>query len=223
MIIIFKNKLNWYIRITFVVYLLTIFFFHNLSNRYIYFMILNVSLAYIPFELSNAVKFTKNKFLIIFFSCFWLVFYPNAPYLLTDFFHLEALNIYSTQATFNPYLSDWAAFSVITLGILFGYIIGIISMYNVYNQFKKEIAPRSGLIFSSLFVVITSLLSGFAIYLGRFPRLHTHYLLENPMKIINIILENINMQSFAFSILMALWQIPIIVTFILFKRQFEKK
>ena len=48
-------------------------------------MALNVLLAYIPIELSYLLNAEKRKrdWLIGFA---WLIFYPNAPYLFTDFF-----------------------------------------------------------------------------------------------------------------------------------------
>lgn len=53
------------------------------------FLILNVGLAYIPFEI--AVFLTKKPRVWWIFwplGIVWLVFFPNAPYLLTDLLHL---------------------------------------------------------------------------------------------------------------------------------------
>ena len=56
-------------------------------------MALNVFLAYIPLEISFYFERVNRK-LTYFLMALWLLFYPNAPYLFTDFFHLAELKIY---------------------------------------------------------------------------------------------------------------------------------
>lgn len=69
------------------------------------FLILNVGLAYIPFEI--AVFLTKKPRVWWIFwplGIVWLVFFPNAPYLLTDLLHLQRLEIYGQKEYFQQHL-----------------------------------------------------------------------------------------------------------------------
>src|SRR5436190_17880437 len=53
----------------------------------------NLFLAFIPWMLSSLMmmklKFAGNKFLIFILLVTWVLFFPNAPYILTDLFHLR--------------------------------------------------------------------------------------------------------------------------------------
>ncbi|MDL2211520.1 DUF1361 domain-containing protein [Erysipelotrichaceae bacterium OttesenSCG-928-M19] len=211
------NKINMYVRVFLISFLALVLLVSNYTDFYISFLIINMILAYIPFEISCFINKVNNKLLIILLSLLWLLFYPNAPYLVTDFFHLEALNIYELTTIFNFELYDWLEFAIVSCGLIFGLLIGIISLFRVIKKlqmtfFKKE----SKLIFLLLAIIIT-IASGYAIYLGRFPRLHSHYLFTNPRFIIDIIINSINKDTIIFSIGMALWQIPIIYLIKLFK------
>lgn len=56
-----------------------------LFATHFHFMALNVLLAYIPIELSYLLNAEKRKRVWL-LGFAWLIFYPNAPYLFTDFF-----------------------------------------------------------------------------------------------------------------------------------------
>ena len=204
------NRLNWYLRGFMVFYLFLIYVVNIYFEHYTFYMFLNIILAYIPFELGNLVVWSKSKIVIIFGSMLWLLFYPNAPYLVTDFFHLEALNIYNITGPFHFDLEEWATFMVISVGILFGLMVDLVSLIRVITKLQDTFFQKERNIVSFILIVIITVLAGYAIYLGRFPRLHSHYLLVDPKQIFDIIVANINMQSFYFSLVMAFWQIIII-------------
>ena len=63
------------------------------SGRYTYlFLIWNLMLAYIPFFISSYLKkkerLNKLGLETVLLLVIWIIFFPNAPYILTDFFHL---------------------------------------------------------------------------------------------------------------------------------------
>ncbi|MDF9867775.1 putative membrane protein [Bacilli bacterium PM5-3] len=211
------NKLNTFIRFFIIIFLLFVYFASRYADFYLYFLILNVFLAYIPFEISNLTCKFNNKVIIILLSLLWLLFYPNAPYLLTDFFHLEALNIYELTTTFNFILKDWIVFSIITCGLLFGFVIGIISLLRIVKKLQLTFFYNESNFKTFILILLITLASGFAIYLGRFPRLHSHYLFSNPIFILETIIQSINLNSFIFTIAMSLWQLFIIYLIKFFK------
>ena len=61
-----------------------------LSNELTYvFLAWNLFLAWIPFALSQTLGELKNRWKLFFLIGAWLLFLPNAPYIITDFLHLK--------------------------------------------------------------------------------------------------------------------------------------
>ena len=73
--------------------LLTARLFHSGDPNYI-FLVWNLALAWIPYMSSIGVAalqrcFPKQWWLLPLPSALWLLFFPNAPYIVTDFWHLQ--------------------------------------------------------------------------------------------------------------------------------------
>jgi uncharacterized membrane protein len=86
----------------------------------------------------------------------WLVFLPNAPYIITDFVHL-------TQRPGIPFWYDTALLiSCAGTGLLLGYT----SIADVQAAITRRFSALAGWVL----VIAAVLLSGFGIYLGRFLR-----------------------------------------------------
>ncbi|MBM7688217.1 hypothetical protein IGJ55_001868 [Enterococcus sp. AZ170] len=177
-----NQRYRWLVRIGTVFYCLYMLFFAKVYH----FMALNVLLAYIPLELSfHFKKATKQLFFLL--GMFWLLFYPNAPYLFTDFFHLEQLPIYhGMNQLFGQSLSAWLSFSLLTIGIcVYGYL-GMATLITIIKE-----CYRRGLFKSRwhgvIFVIVINALSSLAIFVGRFDRLHSVHLLTKPIQTIQII------------------------------------
>jgi uncharacterized membrane protein len=135
-------------------------------------LIWNLFLAWIPFMLAyfaHAVSWRRaTLFLIIPIIAFlWLIFFPNAPYMLTD------LQDLSRRAAGAPLWYDviivvWASWT--------GMLLGVISLY-----LMQDIIIRTfGRIIGWLFVFVISFLSSFGVYIGRFVRLNSWDILQNP-------------------------------------------
>jgi uncharacterized membrane protein len=140
------------------------------GSRYYLFLIWNLFLAGIPLVASTGLRLARRwRFpLIIQAGCFgfWLLFLPNAPYILTDLLHLTA----SSPA---PAWYDLALLlSCAGTGLLLGYL----SLMDVHDIVAKNLGTAIGwaLALSSL------LLTGFAIYLGRFLRWNSWDVLTRP-------------------------------------------
>ena len=86
-----------------------------LSNELTYiFLAWNLFLAWIPFALSQKLNNIDNRWKILFITTLWLLFLPNAPYIITDFLHLK-------QRFPIPYWYDiFLLFSAALNGLLLG-------------------------------------------------------------------------------------------------------
>ena len=111
------------------------------------------------------------------FLC-WLAFFPNAPYIVTDFLHLTERN--------NVPL--WYDLLLIFSFAWNGLVVGFTSLWIV----QTVIAGRWGQWLSWLIVAGTLALSGFGIYLGRFLRWNSWDLLTNPRLLASDIIQRIS-------------------------------
>lgn len=196
-------SLNSKLRIlTLISYIIIFAFLYG--KTYFSFFALNLLLAYIPFEISNLTVRINNKIIVVILSIIWLLYYPNSPYIVTDYVHIEVLNLFG--APFSEDLISWLYFSFSTLIIMLGFSLGLVSLVRICKKLKSLFFKTDKSII--IMIIIFSIIAGFGIYLGRFPRLHTTFLFENPLNILKIIFKSININSVAFSFIMAIWQIP---------------
>jgi uncharacterized membrane protein len=141
-------------------------------NLHYYFLIWNLILAWIPYVLSSMLAKAdrkKNwKTALLFFS--WLLFFPNAPYIVTDLFHFHQ----------KPLVPLWFDLVVIVSFAWNGLLLGFISLMHVQYFLSKNCSPRCcwGIIIFILF------LCGFGIYLGRYGRWNSWDLLTNPILLV---------------------------------------
>ncbi|SKC88999.1 DUF1361 domain-containing protein [Maledivibacter halophilus] len=176
------------------------------------FLIWNLFLAWIPLFLSSAMKYiNKNKrqgikktiYLLALGFC-WLIFYPNAPYIVTDVIHLSVYNYYTisnSSYNFDFNFIMWYDLVLVMLFIFTGYIIGHISLYRVHKIVEDKYKKSLGWIF----IFIVSNLSGFAIFLGRFLRLNSWEFVTNPKNLFRMIFESINSGSLKFTFMFGLF------------------
>lgn len=147
------------------------------GSGYYRFLITNLFLACVPLFLSTALRIANRwKFpRLIQLATFglWLLFLPNAPYILTDILHL-------TRANHAPVWYDLALLlSCSGTGLLVGYQ----SLIDV----QGIVARRFGTAYGWIFAVVSLVLSGFAMYLGRFLRWNSWDVLVAPTKVIEIL------------------------------------
>ena len=143
-------------------------------------LIWNLFLAWIPFMLSyfaHAVSWRRaTLYLIIPIIAFlWLIFFPNAPYMLTD---LQDLSRRATDAPlwYDVIIVVWCSWT--------GMLLGVISLY-----LMQDIVMRTfGRVIGWIFVFAISALSSFGIYIGRFVRLNSWDILQNPAETAQVIL-----------------------------------
>ncbi|MXV17951.1 DUF1361 domain-containing protein [Hufsiella ginkgonis] len=133
------------------------------------FLNFNLFLAFIPWAISSLVLLyprLQHKLLLTFSFFVWVLFFPNAPYILTDLFHLrERINA--------PVWFDLALIlSFAWTGLLFGFssLVDIESLLSRY--FRRSVV--TGMIVVLLFS------AGFGVYLGRFLRWNSWDVISAP-------------------------------------------
>lgn len=124
----------------------------------------NIFLAFIPFfisfillSLSKEKKLSKIIFIIGFII--WMLFIPNAPYIVTDFIHLGEIR--SVPMLYDIFL----IFSSASVGLMLGFH----SFFHIEQIIKTKYSPRITSLIMGLIMIIIS----FGIYLGRFMRFNS--------------------------------------------------
>jgi uncharacterized membrane protein len=134
------------------------------------YLIWNLFLAWIPFALAVFVydRWRRRGAGLTLFALgmLWLLFFPNAPYIATDFVHLE-------RGSPAPYWYDAVTIAAFAwMGVLLGFA-SLHLMQTVVRQWRGELA---GWIFAAVAISLGSL----GIYLGRFLRLNSWDAVEHP-------------------------------------------
>jgi uncharacterized membrane protein len=164
-------------------------------------MIWNLFLAWLPmvaalFAYRLAGRSGRARWLPVMLCAFlWLLFFPNAPYLLTD--------IGNVRPRFNvPYWYDVLMYVSFAWS---GTFLGLVSLYLMQDMVRRLKGPGT----SWLFAIGALLLSGFGVYLGRFPRFNSWDVFTSPLGILGEVWDWLanpaaNMQMFAFTTLFSL-------------------
>lgn len=136
------------------------------------FLVWNLILAWVPFCVALLLwsihrKGTLSRMTFLVLAGIWLLFFPNSPYIVTDFLHLRL----------REPIPLWYDLLVIFTFAWNGLILGFVSL-----RLVQIVARRLfGTLVSWLLATGTLALSGFGIYMGRFLRWNSWDLLTNPL------------------------------------------
>ncbi|GGC83018.1 membrane protein [Enterococcus wangshanyuanii] len=209
-----NQKFRWMIRIGTILYCV----YMLLYAKSYQFMALNVFLAYIPIEISFYFERVKCK-MFYFLAAFWLIFYPNAPYLFTDFFHLAELTIYQgSNQIFLQSIHDWFSFVLLSTGILVYGLLGMDTLFSLMDEANKKGIMTKHWQFGLITVLISSL-SSLAIFVGRFDRLHSVHLFTKPVHTLQIIFFQWSQEKWLFVLLFTAFQLILLGMIFSLKQQ----
>ena len=144
------------------------------SHTYHYwFLLWNLVLAWVPFVFA-AIAYSLASarravlyVLIVAAAIVWLAFFPNAPYILTDFLHLGSMGDI-VPGWFDVLMLYWFAWT--------GLMLGIVSLYLMQEIVARGLGTAAGWVF----VILAAGLGSFGIYLGRFLRWNSWDLVRRP-------------------------------------------
>ena len=138
-------------------------------------LIWNLFLAWLPFIFSlwAAALYAsrpERRWLILVAGFLWLVFFPNAPYIITDFLHLKE----------RPGIPVWYDILMLATFAWTGLFLAIASLRTMQLLVKNHY----GWLFSWLFAGTALTLAGIGIYLGRFSRWNSWDIFFSPKEIL---------------------------------------
>lgn len=146
------------------------------GSLYYVFLIWNIFLAFIPYWVSHLfVKKGRSNILstLLFFS--WLIFLPNAFYIITDLIHLKKETI----------VPVWYDVIIIFSSALLGLILAFISLFKTEEFLILKFGEKK----TQLIIPVLLFLAAFGVYLGRFLRWNSWDIIQNPLGLVSSITE----------------------------------
>ncbi len=134
------------------------------------FLVWNLFLAAVPLGLALGLSCVRQRLIGVGLLAGWLLFFPNAPYVFTDFIHLS------------PYGRAPLWFDVLLLAsfALTALWLGLVSLHLVHEWIERHVSPLAGW----AVVLLACPLAGFGVYLGRFGRWNSWDLLHRPVALL---------------------------------------
>ena len=133
------------------------------------FLLWNLFLAWIPFQLSITLteSANRNRWYSYLLLLSWLLFFPNALYIITDLIHLD-----ESKGDVPVWYDAILLFTCSVTGL----IMAFVSLYQVENFLKKNISPRH----TGKLVMAAIFLGSFGVYVGRFLRWNSWNIVTKP-------------------------------------------
>ncbi len=145
------------------------------------FMSWNLFLGWIPYLTSllfkPAERYSKNARILLFGV--WLLFFPNALYIVTDIIHLE-----ETER-----IPLWYDAVLLFMCSFAGLAMAFASVVNTEEMLRKCL-PAKQQKFMRFFVITIFFVGSFGVYLGRFQRWNSWNIINDPLSLVTDILSN---------------------------------
>jgi uncharacterized membrane protein len=153
---------------------------HRTGDGYYRFLVWNLVLAWVPFALALAAYDRARRRIdagVAALGVLWLLFFPNAPYLLTDFIHLR-------RDAPAPVWYDALMLSAFAWTAL---LLGFASLYLIQSIARRVV----GFAWSWVGVAGALALASFGIYLGRFVRFNSWDVLVRPGRVADVVVNQL--------------------------------
>ncbi|MEP7107456.1 MAG: DUF1361 domain-containing protein [Ferruginibacter sp.] len=140
------------------------------SLRFI-FLLWNLFLAWIPFRISlylSGRKIPKGWQAGLLLTG-WLLFFPNALYIITDLIHLEA----------RTNVPIWYDAVLLFTSAIAGLMLAFASLYKIEEYFSKQISNSA----ANKLILVCLFIGSFGVYLGRFLRWNSWDIITNPYEL----------------------------------------
>lgn len=148
---------------------------------------LNLILGWMPLFVALWASKQNSKTKLLFITILWLLFFPNAPYIITDFIHLYPGN--------NPLY--WIYLCYLFIFALTSLACGLVSLYWMQQVWKRVYSQAT----YYLFFGGSLMLSGYGIFLGRMGRWNSWDVIVQPKQLlINILLSTHNKEAWLMTV-----------------------
>jgi uncharacterized membrane protein len=138
-------------------------------------LLLNLFLAWIPLWLALLIRrMPSGRSRVWFWSALglWILFFPNAFYLVTDLIHAREFG--------RDGIYRWFDMLMVTAFACGGIFLGSLSLYLMHLFVRQRFGWRAGWVFAGGMLALGS----FGIYLGRFLRLNSWDVIARPFKLV---------------------------------------
>ncbi|WP_239470319.1 DUF1361 domain-containing protein [Archangium violaceum] len=147
------------------------------------FLVWNLFLAFVPYGLALLAGLLHARGLARWWNLLplgvaWLLSFPNAPYLVTDFIHLKP----------RPGVPMWFDAAMLASFAASGWLMGLLSL----EVWKRLLEERWGRAAAWGGVLAASVLCGYGIYLGRFERWNSWHVLSRPGSLFEAVLGHLS-------------------------------
>jgi uncharacterized membrane protein len=154
------------------------------GDPYYRFLVWNLFLAWVPLGFAVAAfgrarRLARNWRSVTLLLVLWLLFFPNAPYMLTDFIHLGGEDV-TAPVWYDALMLSSFAWTALLLGFASLYLVQIV------------IRRAAGTAASWAAVVVALGLASYGVYLGRFVRLNSWDALLRPRRVLEVTREQID-------------------------------
>ncbi|WXT96907.1 DUF1361 domain-containing protein [Seonamhaeicola sp. MEBiC1930] len=167
----------------------------KLTHSFFYlFLVWNLFLAVIPFAITTyLVSLPKlSKFGLLIWFGVWLLFLPNAPYIITDLLHLKISNTHLL----------WLDILVVSSFAFTGLMLLYLSLLDMKSILQERIKDK----YVKPLIIVILFLCGFGVYLGRFLRYNSWEIVQSPIFLFNDIFDiifhpNLHIEAWLFTLL----------------------
>lgn len=135
-----------------------------------FFLLWNLFLAWLPLLFAGLLPCRRGWPWRIGWGFLWLLFLPNAPYLVTDLIHLRPSA--AAPLWYDALLLFTAAFT--------GLLLGLTSLARLQAAVARRVGARAGWAFATAALVLSSV----GVYIGRFLRWNSWDLLTRPLPLL---------------------------------------
>jgi uncharacterized membrane protein len=153
---------------------------HETGDSYYRFLVWNLILAWVPLAFAVAAYARarrRSDAVVAVLLVPWLLFFPNAPYLLTDFIHLGE----------GP-APLWYDALMLSAFAWTGLLLGFASLYLVQIIVRRSFGPSV----AWLGVVGALGLASIGVYVGRFARVNSWDALLHPVRVAQVLQDQLD-------------------------------
>lgn len=158
---------------------LSVFRVYKTNHSLFLFLNWNLFLAFIPWALTSIVAMNpflqKNKWVLLPLLGSWILFFPNAPYIFTDLFHLRI----------NTNVPIWYDLVLILSFAWTGLLFGLVSLHDIEKMLSHFIHKKMVTAISVFLLFV----AGFGIYIGRFLRWNSWDIVRRPTDLLSDIAD----------------------------------
>jgi uncharacterized membrane protein len=151
---------------------------HETGNDFYRFLVWNLFLAWVPVAaalIAHALDRIGAHALAVGAGIVWLAFFPNAPYMLTDYIHLRE----------TPQGSPlWWDALMLSSFVWTALMLGFFSLYLMQSVWSEHVKSR---FVSWLLAAVALALGSFGVYLGRFVHINSWDALLHPRNVAHIV------------------------------------